>query len=93
MSYHRQIKRELDLSRSEVGGFLASLAEKGINRTKDPERILFKIQVFDWNSREAVPDSEIREIIGILRSSGSSHLLFYPGNGKKSRETFRKILF
>jgi biofilm PGA synthesis lipoprotein PgaB len=93
MSYHRQIKKELGLSRSEVMTFLASLAEKGIDGTKNPERILFKIQVFDWNSSEAVPDSELKEIIGILRSSGSSHLLFYPATGKNSRETFRKMLF
>lgn len=64
MAYHRQIMEELNLNLSQVKNYLLNM----VNKCKeifpnDSKRVIFKIQIKDWKTKETLKDDEIVDII------------------------------
>jgi len=93
MFYHRQIRKELNLSHHEVKDFLKTLSTKAVKRTGSPKRAVFKVQVVDWYKNEMIPTGEIDEIINSLASKERVNLLFFPKIPLEEAEQYQKILY
>ena len=92
MFYHRQIRKELKLSYNEVKEFLKNLTKRAINRIGDPGKIIFKIQVVDWDNTSKISSKEISDIISVLKSSGALNLIFFPEIKREELDSLKMIL-
>ncbi len=64
MAYHRQIMDELKISLEDAYDYLDNMIEKSINFfPEEPERVLFKIQIKDWKTNQAIEEKEIERLI------------------------------
>lgn len=63
MAYHRQIMDELKIDKESSFLYLADLVEKCLQKfPKNPQKVIFKIQVKDWKTNEKISDDEIIEL-------------------------------
>lgn len=93
MSYHRQIRKELNLSHDKVKDFLKTLSNRIVRKTGGPKRAVFKVQIHDWYQNEMIPKEEIKEIISSLASKEPVNLLFFPKIPLEEAEAYQKILY
>jgi uncharacterized lipoprotein YddW (UPF0748 family) len=64
MAYHRQIMDELKISLEDTLDYLDNMVEKSIEYfPEEPERVLFKIQIKDWKTNQAIDEKEIKRLI------------------------------
>lgn len=78
MAYHRQIKKELRLSDEMAFEKIATMTAKLLKRIDDPNKILMKIQVRDWETGEKIPSMEVDEVLRRINSQGRVSLAFVP---------------
>jgi hypothetical protein len=78
MAYHRQIKKELRLSDEMAFEKIATMTAKLLKGIGDPNRILMKIQVRDWETSEKIPSIEVDEVLRRINSQGRVSLAFVP---------------
>jgi hypothetical protein len=90
MAYHRQIKKELNLSDEETYEKIASMTAKLLRVIDDPSKILMKIQVRDWDTRKQIPSFEINEILRRIDSQSEISLAFVPYSGRHSLEVISR---
>lgn len=67
MSYHRQIKKEMKLSENGNRMLFKKIVENAYEICK--ERLIVKIQVRDWDTREIIPLLELRNYIRLIPKS------------------------
>lgn len=67
MSYHRQIKKEMKLSESRNMMLFKKIVEKTYEICK--KRLVVKIQIRDWDTREIIPLLELKNYIRLIPKS------------------------
>jgi len=78
MAYHRQTMRELDMGERRAIELMGEVTEKAVKQVGDPSRVLMKIQLFDWNSNEVIPQKEVEEVLAGVLNHGPISLAFVP---------------
>ncbi len=84
MAYHRQIKKELRLSDGEVYEKIAGMTSSLLKLIDDPNKIMMKIQIRDWDTRKEIPSFEVDEVLRRINSQGRVSLAFVPYSAKLS---------
>ncbi len=93
MAYHRQIKKELGFSDEKTYNMLNNMTDAVVNMVGEPEKILMKVQVMDWDTRTAIPDDEIERTADFIKSSRKVNISFVPVTEDTSLEAIEKILY
>jgi biofilm PGA synthesis lipoprotein PgaB len=93
MSYHRQMKREMGFSNERIYEMLNFMTETIANKIAEPEKILMKVQVMDWDTRIAIPEDEIERVASFIRKSRKVNISFVPVTEDTSLEVIEKILY
>ena len=78
MAYHRQTMRELAMGERKAIEFMGEVTEKAVKQVGDPSRVLIKIQLFDWNSNEVIPQKEVADVLARVLNQGPVSLAFVP---------------
>ena len=86
MAYHRQIQEELGLNREETLEVLSKIADYARKGIDSPEKVLIKIQILDWKTREWISAGEVEEILKGMKEKGVSIAL----SPYKGYPSFRK---
>jgi len=78
MAYHRQISDELNVKGVALDSIMSKLVEKTLEKVKDPAKVLIKLQIADWESKEVVSHEEINSMLKLINKKGSPGLAFVP---------------
>jgi len=78
MAYHRQTMRELNMEEQRAIRLMAEVAQKAVQSTGDPARVMMKLQILDWQSNEMLPVKEMDEILTAILDQGNVSLAFVP---------------
>lgn len=78
MAYHRQSMKEMNMDEKKAMRLMAEVAQKAIASVGDPSRVMMKLQILDWNSREIIPEAEIEVILKEIFNKGPVSLAFVP---------------
>jgi len=57
---------------------MAEVAQKAVQSTGDPARVMMKLQILDWQSNEMLPVKEMDEILTAILDQGNVSLAFVP---------------
>ncbi len=90
MAYHRQIKKELQLSNNDLYIFLKNMTTRLIDLIDNPNKILIKIQVVDWDTNAPIPNREIDKVFKSITSQGRVSLAFTPVTKHPPLKVIRK---
>lgn len=60
------------------GRWLKSLVKVAGNFPGGLDKTVFKVQAYDWNRRQWIPDSRLRDQLRILLAAGARHVAYYP---------------
>jgi biofilm PGA synthesis lipoprotein PgaB len=77
MSYHHFIAGELGVSVEEAIDLLSELTETGITLVGE-ERLIMKVQVYDWFTSSPVEEWEIEKAYTVLIKAGCIHIAYTP---------------
>ncbi|MBU7030786.1 MAG: family 10 glycosylhydrolase [Theionarchaea archaeon] len=77
MSYHHFMAGELDLTIEEAIDLLGEMTKRGINLV-GAERLIMKIQVYDWFTETPVENWEIEKAYTVLVEAGCLHIAYTP---------------
>jgi biofilm PGA synthesis lipoprotein PgaB len=78
MLYHRQMQREMKLTRPETESLVANGVQYACRMAHDPGRILFKMQTVDWDTGMKIPDSELETMFSYLKRESNSGWALIP---------------
>jgi hypothetical protein len=78
MAYHRQIKKELQLSEDAVYEKISKMTERLLKLVDDPHKILMKVQMTDWKTRKQIPSYEADKVFEKINGHGQVSLAFIP---------------
>jgi tetratricopeptide (TPR) repeat protein len=78
MAYHRQTMMEQNLDERKAMDLMAEVAWRAIRLVGDPHKVLMKVQTFDWNNREVIPEGEVRGVLAAILDQGPVSLAFAP---------------
>lgn len=92
MAYHRQMKKELDFSDERTYKMLDDMTEAVVNKVGEPEKILMKVQVMDWDTRISIPEDEIEMASNFIKKDRKVNISFVPITEDTSLEIIKKIL-
>jgi biofilm PGA synthesis lipoprotein PgaB len=82
MAYHRQIKKELQLSEAAAYNRVSSMTATLLNVIDDPHKILMKVQMSDWDTRKQIPADEANQVFKRINNQGQVSLAFIPYSPK-----------
>ncbi len=92
MAYHRQIMEELNINKEFSFLYLADMIEKCIQKfPEDPQRILFKLQIKDWKTNEAISDRELLELMRYAKNIDKLSLALVPYPPQPSYEILKSF--
>ena len=69
MAYQDQIKKELGINVQQAGSLIEDNTEAAIKVMGSPGRVIMKIQTVNWDTREPLPNAEVRYIYHKVRSA------------------------
>jgi biofilm PGA synthesis lipoprotein PgaB len=78
MAYHRQIKKEMQLSEARAYDEISKMTARLIQLVDDPHKILMKVQLRDWKTRKQIPPSEADKVFQKINGHGKVSLAFIP---------------
>jgi biofilm PGA synthesis lipoprotein PgaB len=78
MAYHRQIRKELQLSEAAAYEKISTMTERLLNLMDDPHKILMKVQMTDWKTRKQIPTYEADKVFEKINGHGKVSLAFIP---------------
>lgn len=78
MVYHRQIGKEMNIKGRELDRVIALIVERSLQIVNGPEKVLIKMQIMDWNSKEVIPYDEVERVLKLVLQIGGSNLAFVP---------------
>jgi biofilm PGA synthesis lipoprotein PgaB len=90
MAYHRQIKKELCLSDEVAFEKIATMTAKLLKCIGNPNRILMKIQIRDWETSKKIPSLEVDEVLRRINSQGRVSLAFVPYSANTPLDVIRR---
>ena len=78
MAYHRQIKKELQLSEDAAYEKISKMTQRLLELVDDPHKILMKVQMTDWKTRKQIPSYEADKVFEKINGHGQVSLAFIP---------------
>lgn len=78
MAYHRQMKKELQLSEGDAYNKISTMTATLLNAIDDPHKILMKVQMSDWDTRKDIPVDEANQVFRTINNQGRVSLAFIP---------------
>ncbi len=90
MSYHRFIAGDTGLTAEKAIDLLADMTKIGIGLV-GPEKLIMKVQVYDWFTEKPVEDWEIEKAYTVLIEAGCQHIAYTPHHDKIPFELVRKF--
>lgn len=83
MAYHRQAMRSRNIGIKEALDLMSDVAEKAVEKIRDPARVMMKIWILDWKTNETInykfiSEKEVSEIITKFLGKGDVSLAFAP---------------
>ena len=78
MAYHRQIRKELRLSEEAAYNKVAHMTTRLLEQIDDPHKILMKVQMTDWKTRQEIPPYEANQVFRKINGRGRVSLAFIP---------------
>jgi poly-beta-1,6-N-acetyl-D-glucosamine N-deacetylase len=78
MLYHRQMEQEMRLTRTRTFDLITAALGRLVSRVDCPQRIWVKVQAVDWNTGDAIPSSELSELLRRARGQGQVGLVITP---------------
>lgn len=78
MAYHRQMKAELNLTDAGTYEKISSMISNLHELIDDPNKILMKVQLKDWDTGKEIPAVETDEIFRRINAKGRVSLAFIP---------------
>jgi biofilm PGA synthesis lipoprotein PgaB len=78
MAYHRQTMKELNLEEDGAIRRMGEVAQKAVQSTGSPSRVLMKVQILDWKSHEVIPRGEVERTLDGILAHGEVSLGFVP---------------
>ena len=63
MAYHQQMQNELKKGPYEIQSLIQKMTKEAVMLVGDPQKIIMKFQIIDWNTSQPLPD---QEVIGLL---------------------------
>lgn len=87
MAYHRQIMKEKNLSLDAAFEMISDITRKGLAAIGKGDKLLMKVQTIDWDTRDAVPDSELIRVFEAIKRGGDVSLA-YVQNGNSVPKIF-----
>ncbi|MEK6589325.1 MAG: poly-beta-1,6-N-acetyl-D-glucosamine N-deacetylase PgaB [Nitrospinota bacterium] len=91
MAYHRQMEKELGLSGDEIYRMLSEMVGTITNKVNDPQKILIKVQLVDWDTKRDISDTEIEKVIHSVKKNGNVSLSLVPVTEDTSLEVIKKV--
>ncbi len=82
MAYHRQIKEELNLTDAGTYEKISNMTANVLKLIDDPNKILMKVQLEDWNTGKQIPAVEADEVFRRINAEGRVSLAFIPYSAK-----------
>lgn len=82
MAYHRQMKKELQLSEDDAYNKISTMTATLLNAIDDPHKILMKVQMSDWDTRKEIPVDEANQVFRRINNQGQVSLAFIPYSSK-----------
>ena len=82
MAYHRQIKNELNLTDARTYEKISNMTANVLKLVDDPNKILMKVQLKDWNTGRQIPAVEADEVFRRINAKGRVSLAFIPYSAK-----------
>jgi biofilm PGA synthesis lipoprotein PgaB len=82
MAYHRQMKKELQLSEGDAYNKISTMTATLLNAIDDPHKILMKVQMSDWDTRKEIPVDEANQVFRRINNQGQVSLAFIPYSSK-----------
>jgi len=82
MAYHRQIKAELNLTDAGTYEKISNMTSNLHELIDDPNKILMKVQLKDWDTGKEIPAVETDEIFRRINAKGRVSLAFIPYSAK-----------
>ena len=77
MAYHRQIEEELNLDFDDTLNILSRMLSNSTEEVGYANKILFKLQLIDWQTRKDIPIDEIEDILREISGRGVN-IVFTP---------------
>ncbi|MFO8057481.1 MAG: poly-beta-1,6-N-acetyl-D-glucosamine N-deacetylase PgaB [bacterium] len=90
MLYHRQMRKELSLSRQSVFDLIDNSVDKLSKKVDKPQRIWVKLQTVDWSTGARVPAAELSELAGKVIHNKVG-LVLVPAPRSLDRDTIRTV--
>jgi biofilm PGA synthesis lipoprotein PgaB len=78
MAYHRQMSAELSVPVEEAIAKVGEMALSGVRDSRDPARLLLKLQTRDFVSARQVGAAELHDILRSVKPAGKLSLAFFP---------------
>jgi biofilm PGA synthesis lipoprotein PgaB len=82
MAYHRQIEKELELSKAATYDMISSMTATLLKQMDDPHKVVMKVQMCDWETFREIPSREADEVFQRINGQGSVSLAFMPYSPK-----------
>jgi biofilm PGA synthesis lipoprotein PgaB len=60
--------------------WLADLASKALRDKQNANKVIFKLQAYDWNKNRWLTAKELRQQQDVLKAKGAIHFAYYPEN-------------
>jgi biofilm PGA synthesis lipoprotein PgaB len=89
MAYHRQMKKELQLSEGDAYNKISTMTATLLNAIDDPHKILMKVQMSDWDTRKEIPVDEANQVFRRINNQGQVSLAFIPYSSKVPLQVIR----
>jgi len=89
MAYHRQIKNELNLTDTGTYEKISNMTANILRLIDDPNKILMKVQLEDWNTGKQIPAVEADEIFRRINAEGRVSLAFIPYSSRVRLDVIR----
>ncbi len=90
MLYHRQMRRELSLSRQSVFDLIDTSVSRLSGKVDRSQRLWVKLQTVDWFTGARVPEAELVELAKKVRVSKAG-LVLVPAPPALDRDTIRAV--
>lgn len=82
MAYHRQIQEELEMDLPQSLDVLSRITDYATKKIGLSWKVVLKLQIMDWKSKELIPASELKRVLKEVRGKGVSIALSpYKGYG------------
>jgi biofilm PGA synthesis lipoprotein PgaB len=91
MAYHRQMSAELSLPVEQAIAKVGEMAVSGVRCTRDPARLLLKLQTRDFVSTRDVAHGELRDILCAVKGAGDLSLAFFPYHAALGAMTANRV--